>query len=126
MRDIKSLKCLSALVIERNKKWNNTGTNGQNFVPPDFFRGIKNPHPLTTDINSPTDLEDAYHERLAIAQFDGCQTAIQAQRIAYQDAFVSVIVTLPYVDVIHGEDWMEQRIKAAKEWLNLQGFIQPE
>jgi hypothetical protein len=126
MLKTKSLKCLSTLVLERNKKWNNTGTNGQNVVPPDFSYGTKNPHPLTTDFSSPTDLEDAYHERLAIAQYDGGQSMTQAQRIAYQDAFVSVLVTLPYVDNCYGEDWMEQRIKAAIEWLETKGINRPQ
>lgn len=66
---------------------------------------------------------EEFEERLAIAEYDGHQTATQAERIAYLDAFVSVLVTLPHED---GEgDWLSQRITAAKEWLLDQNIPQP-
>lgn len=57
-------------------------------------------------------LRDEY-ERLAIAEYDGLQNSTQAERIAYQDAFMAVLVTLPYED-LEG-DWLAHRINAAKE-----------
>lgn len=71
-----------------------------------------------------TSLLNEYQERLAIAEYDGHQDPAQAERIAYLDAFVSVLVTLPYDD--SDGDWLGQRVKAAKEWLLNQGLEQPE
>jgi len=69
-------------------------------------------------------LPDEYEERLAIAEYDGHQSATQAQRIAYLDAFIAVLVTLPRND---GEgDWLNQRVKAAQKWLEDQGMSQPK
>lgn len=36
-----------------------------------------------------------FEERLAIAEYDGHQTPLQAERIAYQDAFIAVLNALP-------------------------------
>lgn len=69
-------------------------------------------------------LPDEYEERLAIAEYDGHQTGTQAERIAYLDAFVTVLVTLPDDD---GEgDWLSRKIVAAKNWLLDQGIDQPK
>lgn len=67
---------------------------------------------------------DDFEERLAIAEYDGHQTSTQAERIAYLDAFVSVLVTLPY-DEADG-DWLCHRVKATTEWLVDQGMTQPK
>jgi hypothetical protein len=69
-------------------------------------------------------LLDDFEERLAIAEYDGQQTPTQAQRIAYQDAFIAVLNTLPYKDTedSYEEDWLDQRIKAARDWLSAQGL----
>ena len=76
----------------------------------------------------PSSLMDEYEERLAIAEIDGHQTPLQAERIAYQDAFISVLVTLPQeaYESSHGEDWLDARITAAKEWLQAQNLFQPK
>lgn len=71
-----------------------------------------------------TGLLDEYEERLAIAEYDGLQSPIQAQRIAYLDAFVSVLVTLPYDS--NKEDWLPQRLNAAQNWLLDQRIKQPK
>ncbi len=65
-----------------------------------------------------------FEERLAIAEYDGHQTLIQAQRIAYLDSLMAVLATLPYENV--ERDWVEHSIKAAKGWLVGQGIEQPE
>jgi len=89
-------------------------------------------HPLATRLPSEgpfgeSSLLDDFEERIAIAEYDGHQNSTQAQRIAYQDAFITVLNTLPYKDTEgrDEEDWLEQRIKAAKEWLVSQGLQQP-
>jgi len=73
-------------------------------------------------------LLDDFEERLAIAEYDGHQNPIQAQRIAYQDAFIAVLSTLPYEEEqgYYDEDWLTRRIKAAQSWLVIQGLHQPE
>jgi hypothetical protein len=58
-------------------------------------------------------------------QYDGKENIIQAQRVAYLDTFIAVLVTLSYANTDHGIDWLEQRIKDAKEWLEAQGISQP-
>ena len=73
-------------------------------------------------------LLDDFEERLAIAEYDGHQGTLQAQRIAYQDAFIDVLNTLPYEEEkgYYDEDWLIRRIKAAQSWLVTQGLHQPE
>lgn len=73
-------------------------------------------------------LLDDFEERLAIAEYDGHQNPIQAQRIAYQDAFIAVLNTLPYEEEqgYYDEDWLTRRIKAAQSWFVTQGLHQPE
>ena len=73
-------------------------------------------------------LLDDFEERLAIAEYDGQQSSTQAQRIAYQDAFITVLNTLPYEEAegYYDEDWLTRRIKAAQSWLVAQGLQQPE
>jgi len=68
---------------------------------------------------------DAFEERIAIAEYDGQQNSDQAQWIAYQDAFIATLNALPYEER-EEEDWFDQRIKAAKEWLASQDIRQTE
>ncbi len=69
-----------------------------------------------------------FEERIAIAEYDGHQGPIQAQRIAYLGAFMAVLNTLPYRDIKedHEGDWLNQRIKTTREWLADQGVRQPK
>ena len=69
-----------------------------------------------------------FEERIAIAQYDGGQASLQAQRIAYLDAFVDVLVTLLHKNsqANQRENWLDQRVKDAKDWLITQGLEQPE
>lgn len=117
MHETRSLKFLSTLVLERNKKWNNPETRCQNLVSRDFCCETKNPHFLTPNFAFSSDLKDAYEERLAIAQYDGGQNALQAQRIAYQDAFIAALNALPNDDLENETitDWLDQRIKATRQ-----------
>lgn len=80
-----------------------------------------------SSIKSDTLIHD-YEERLAIAEIDGHQTHLRAQRIAYLDAFVSVLVTLPQESFLESSqrDWLDRRIMEAKSWLSAQGLEQPK
>ncbi|HUX78436.1 MAG TPA: hypothetical protein VMW10_01615 [Alphaproteobacteria bacterium] len=73
-------------------------------------------------------LLDDFEERLAIAEYDGDQSSSQARRIAYQDAFIAVLNTLPYDEAegYYDEDWLTRRAKAARNWLLAQGVQQPK
>ena len=73
-------------------------------------------------------LVDDFEERLAISEYDGQQEPLQAQRIAYQDAFIAVLNTLPYEEVegYYDEDWLTHRIKTVQNWLVAQGVHQPK
>jgi hypothetical protein len=54
----------------------------------------------------------------------GFRLLLKLERIAYLDAFVSVLITLPHGD--GEEDWLNQRIKTAQNWLLSQGLTQPK
>jgi hypothetical protein len=73
-------------------------------------------------------LHESFEERLAIAEYDGQQTPLQAQRIAYLDAFMAVLATLPYEEKEghYDEDWLTRRIKVAKNWLAAEELQQPK
>ncbi len=126
MRETTSLKTLAFKALERlerNKGRNKRETRDSHAVSHPILCETKNNH-LTNPFFHPSSLSDGYEERLAIAEYEGHQTPAQAQRIAYVDAFIAVLVTLPFGD--SKEDWLEQKIKAAKEWLVSQGMEQPE
>jgi len=61
-----------------------------------------------------------FEERLAIAEYDGDQTALHAHHIAYLDAFISVLTSLPATDL--QRDWLDQRIQTSLAWIEAQGF----
>ena len=139
MHETSSLKVLAYKALERlqrNNERNKRETKDENVVSQNMPCETKIcPHdpgyaearggdpaflqkPFLIQISS---LSEEYEERIAIAEYDGQQDTIQAQRIAYQDAFISVLNALPYDDK-EEKAWFEERIKAAKEWLLGQGI----
>jgi phosphoserine phosphatase len=78
------------------------------------------------DVTQYDALSYEFEERAAIAEYDGQQTPQQAQRIAYLDAFMAVLSTLPYEEVegYYDEDWLTRRVKAAQHWLVAEGLQQ--
>ena len=59
-------------------------------------------------------LSDEHEERIAIAEYDGCQDTLQAQRIAYQDAFIAVLNTLAPGDterVMKKDCWIKSLLR---------------
>ena len=115
--------------MEQNKKWNKPGTAASESVPL-----ISQSSPVCgtgagTDYVTRYDaLSYEFEERAAIAEYDGNQTPLQAERIAYQDAFISVLTILHQeaYESSHGEDWLDARITAAKECLQAQNLFQPK
>lgn len=71
-------------------------------------------------------LPDTYEERLAIAYYDGGQGMKLAKRMSYLENFADVLITLPYEgdSTSAEEDWLDQRIRKAKDWLESQGINQ--
>ena len=117
MRETPSLKSLAFKALERLER--NTARNKR-----ETLHDTKNGSWVKPLSLHPSVLEE-YEERLAIAEVDGHQTPLQAERIAYQDAFIAVLSTLPCNDHSDG-DWLNKRIQAAKEWLSSQGLVQPK
>ncbi len=80
--------------------------------------------PLTRE-----DIVESFEERLAIAEYDGYQTPSQSQRIAYLDAFMAVLATLPQEISLEGDlgrNWLDYKISAARQWLTRQGLEEPQ
>jgi hypothetical protein len=85
---------------------------------------VQNVHPQNIAMFQLSSIPNEHEERLAIAEYDGHQAASQAERIAYLDAFMALLATLPYEDI--EEDWLSHRARAAQEWLSDQGMAQPK
>lgn len=104
-----SLKALANKVLERNKEWNTYGTMTSKSVPPPDqsvpLRGTN----AEVGCKGETDnfLYD-FEERLAIAEYDDQKSPLQAERIAYLSAFISILFTLTE-DNPH-KDWLTQQI----------------
>ena len=64
--------------------------------------------------------EHDFEERIAIAEVDGNQNPIQAHRIAYFDAFISLLSAL--VEKDPHQDWLAQKIQTALATLEAQNF----
>jgi len=69
-----------------------------------------------------------FEERVAIAEHDGQQNSLEAHRIAYQGAFISVLNALPDQEPAERELklWLTQRIKCAQDWLASEGVLSLE
>lgn len=120
-----SLKTLANKVLVLNKLGNEPGTAPSKSVPPMPQSAIAcgTSAEVGRKVERGTFLYE-YEERLAIAEYAGEQSPDQVRRIAYLDAFVAILVTLPYENV--EDDWMEHRIKEAHKWILAQGIEQPE
>lgn len=134
MHETSSLKSLAFKALERleeNKARNKRETKGLLHVSHPIHRETlhetKN-WSWVKLLSLHSSVLEEYEERLAIAEYDGHQTPFQVERIAYQDAFISVLVTLPQeaYENSPGDNWLDARIKAAKEWLQAQNLFQPK
>lgn len=68
-----------------------------------------------------------FEERIAIAEYDGQQNTVQAQRIAYQDAFIIALTATTYEAAHEASDnWFSQLIKESQAWLISQGIPLPK
>lgn len=118
-----SLKSLASGVLEKQKR-NKRERDFESCVSSPVSPGPPKMLSQKKSLLQLSSLPDEYEERLAIAEYDGHQTPTQAERIAYLDAFMAVLVTLPYEDT--EGDWLGHRVNTAKEWLVDQGIDQPK
>lgn len=97
-----------------------------------FHKNLKNEPKKRTDItdrfNSETNmlelsLHDNFDERISIAEYDGHQTPIHAERIAYLDTFLTLLFELTTSDP--HKEWLIQKIQAARSNLELYHFPTP-
>lgn len=83
----------------------------------------KRPAPFKTDApDLGASLQEAYEERLAIAEVKGQLPPDQAKRIATQDAFIMVLTSLPWEEDQGKKDWLNLRIKKSQDWLSSQNW----
>lgn len=137
------LKALANKVLKRNKERNTVGTAASKSVPsiPQSFSacGTNGSLSVSQSIRNETlherkygtwmkpislhpfsVLED-YEERLAIAEYDGQQTLTQAHRMAYLDAFISLLSDLAEDDP--HQDWLAEKIQTVLATLEDQNFL---
>ena len=126
--EVLSLQSLASHTLERLQK---NKTPSQVYSPlknsvsyRNRVSDIQNVNPHNTDMFQFSCLSDEYEERLAIAEYDGQQTSSQAERIAYLDAFVAVLLAFPHENT--EGDWLSDKVVEAKKWLLDQGITQPK
>ncbi|MBY0273476.1 MAG: hypothetical protein K2X02_08765, partial [Alphaproteobacteria bacterium] len=118
---ISSLKALANKVLERNKDRNKPGTEALKSVPhPDQLVPRNGTNSGADDATQYDALSYEFEERLAIAEYGGQQTQLQAQRIVYLDAFISLLSDQAKDDL--EKDWLAQKIQIALATLETQNF----
>jgi len=99
MHETSSLKVLAYKALERlqrNNERNKRETKDIKVVSRPMSCETRNIHLPKSFLFHQSSLSDDYEERIAIAEYDGHQTSIQAQRIAYQDAFITTLNAYPF------------------------------
>jgi hypothetical protein len=116
-----SLKALANKVLKRNKERNKPGTEALKSVPlPDQTVPPNGTNFGANDATQYDALSYEFEERFAIAEYDGQQTPLQAQRIAYLDVFISFLSDEAKDDL--QKDWLAQKIQTALATLEAQNF----
>lgn len=128
MNETASLKSLASNILERlerNKSRNKHETNVPNRVSHLLHCETKYetqnsvyflPNSIGTSLNYHSGiLRDGYEERIAIAEMDGKQPPIEAHRIFYLGAFISILSDLAEKEPYRG--WLAQKIQIGLETL---------
>jgi hypothetical protein len=117
-----SLKLLANKIVQRNRTGNKYETFPQNGVSSHFLPETK---PIEEPI--PPILHEDYEERVAIAEYDGGQSVKQAHRIAYLDAFTTLLSNTLVNNCLHiNGDWFMETVRVTQDLLKTQGMSQPE
>jgi hypothetical protein len=117
-----SLKGLANKILQRNRTRNKYET-----VPLNPVSSLSLPETKTIEEPIPPTLLEDYEERVAIAEYDGGQSAKLAHRIAYMDAFISSFNTNSLDDsLIMDGDWFMEAVKVTQNLLKTPGISQPE
>jgi hypothetical protein len=109
------LKALATKVLERNKEGNKAGTVATKSVP-------LTPQ-CSTACGTGAETDNflyEFNERVAIAEYDGEASPVQANSIAYLDAFLSILFDISELDP--QKDWLAQRVQTALNKLETQKF----
>lgn len=117
-----SLKALANKVLEQNKERNKPGTEASNSVPPlpQSLSACGTNTEVGCKVEADSFLYD-FEERLAIAEYDGEASPVQAHCIAYLDAFISLLTHFAE-DEPDYQDWLKMKIHVALERLEGQSF----
>ncbi len=112
---------LSPLSLRSQELFPETEKNGATTVLTELTRDHQSAVSVPPEGLFPLDRDSLlydFEERLAIAEYDGDQTPLHANRIAYLDAFISVLTALPAL--ASERDWLDQRIQTSFAWLEAQ------
>jgi len=116
-----SLKALANNVLERNKKGNKSGTGASKSVPP--MPQSSSAYGTNAEVGCKVETDSflyEFNERAAIAEYDGKASPVQANCIAYLDAFLSILFDLTALDF--QRDWFAEEIQIALKNLEAQHF----
>ena len=124
----KNLKNMSGAISDKSDNWNaksdlsllappTIGVLGENLENMPGAVSDKSDSWNSKPVSQPY---DEYEERLAIVEVDGNQTPIEAHRIAYLDAFISILSTLAENDP--HQDWLTQKLQVALATLEAQNL----
>lgn len=112
-----SLKALANKVLERNKDGNKPGTEASNSVP--LHPQSSSPCGTNAEVGCKVETDSFlydFEERLAIAEYDGEASPVQAHSIAYLDAFISILTHFAE-DEPDYQNWLKMNIHVALERL---------
>jgi hypothetical protein len=123
-----SIKDLAIQLLQRKNIRNGGIVVEPNWIPPYSTPTTTQAGEFTKQdyISISPSLKDDFEERIAIAEYDGQQDTLQAHRIAYESAVITVLnANPPNGSVKPGVDWLNERIKSVENWLLLEGIERP-
>ncbi len=109
--DVTSLKALADIALERLQGHK---SNSKPIIAEVFKVDVK---PAIIQLAS---LAEAYEERLSIAEYDGEASTLQAHRMAYLDAFITILTDLSSSET--QRDWLAEKIQIALATLEAQNL----
>ncbi len=107
------------ILTDKTDKLHLSGLSGENQDP--CGKNLENISKILTD-KPDTEIQsiiNAFEERCAIVEYDGGCSALEAERTAYQEAFINVLSTYYGDNTVEyqGQDWLDQRSEIVQAWL---------